>query len=298
MQTKQQIQEFLTTLGTFPKKRLGQNFLIDQNIIRLIVNSADITDQDVVLEVGCGTGTMTELIQEQAGHVISVDLDPDVFQIAREQLKDFPNVTLFNTDILTGKHHVAQEVLDAIVQARNTFKRDFLLVANLPYNVASPVMINLVTGPIPIDRMVVTIQKEVGDRMIASTGDPHYGSLSILLQATGRIELVRILKPSVFWPQPKVDSAIVKYTRDQEKTDRIGSLPLLAATLSLFLGQRRKMIKAAAKNAQDDLKAIRDWPALFEQCHMAPHLRPDQIAPDQYVALANCLTKYIPGPPD
>ncbi len=295
MQTKQQIQQLLASLGTFPKKRLGQNFLIDQNIIRLIVNTAEITDQDVALEVGCGTGTMTEFIREQAGHVIAVDLDPDVASIAAEQLKDFPNVTLFNTDILAGKHHISDEVLNAITEARKTYAQDFLLVANLPYNVASPVMINLVTGPVPIDRMVVTIQKEVGDRMIATTGMNHYGSLSILLQATGRIELVRILKPSVFWPQPKVDSAVVKYTRDQEKTDRIHSLPLLAATLNLFLGQRRKMIKAAAKNAQGHLKAVNHWLDLFEQCHMDPNLRPDQITPDQYVNLANLLTKDILG---
>lgn len=293
MQTKQQIQQFLASLGTFPKKRLGQNFLIDQNIIRLIVDSAEIADQDVALEVGCGTGTMTELIRERAGHVIAVDLDADVAQIAAEQLRDFPNVTLFNTDILAGKHTVAQEVLDAITAARKIYARDFLLVANLPYNVASPVMINLVTGPIPIDRMVVTIQKEVGDRMIATTGMNHYGSLSILLQATGRIELVRILKPSVFWPQPKVDSAIVKYTRDQAKTDRILNLPLLAATLALFLGQRRKMIKAAAKNAQSNLKHVKNWPELFEQCQMDPNLRPDQITPDQYVQLANLLTTLV-----
>lgn len=293
MQTKQQIQEFLASLGTFPKKRLGQNFLIDQNIIRLIVNRAEISNRDVVLEVGCGTGTMTELIRTQAGHVISVDLDPDVIQIAREQLKDFSNVTLFNADILAGKHHVSPDILNAITEARKTWDRDFLLVANLPYNVASPVMINLVTGPVPIDRMVVTIQKEVGDRMIAGTGDPHYGSLSILLQATGHIEQVRILKPSVFWPQPKVDSAVVKYTRDQEKTDRIASLPLLADTLALFLGQRRKQIKAAAKNAQGSLKQVQNWPDLFERCQMAPNLRPDQITPDQYVNLANLLTTLV-----
>jgi 16S rRNA (adenine1518-N6/adenine1519-N6)-dimethyltransferase len=132
--------------------------------------------------------------------------------------------------------------------------------------------------------------------MIAETGDPHYGSLSILLQATGHIELVRILKPSVFWPQPKVDSAVVKYTRDQAKTDRIHSLPLLAATLALFLGQRRKQIKAAAKNAQGSLKSIHDWPALFAHCHMPPHLRPDQITPDQYVQLANLLTEHVEVP--
>ena len=293
MQTKQQIQEFLASLGTFPKKRLGQNFLIDQNIIRLIVNSAEVTHRDVVLEVGCGTGTMTELIQEQAGQVIAVDLDPEVAGIAAEQFEGFPNVTLFNTDILAGKHRVSQEVLDAITASRETCTGDFLLVANLPYNVASPVMINLVTGPIPIDRMVVTIQKEVGDRMIAGTGDAHYGSLSILLQATGTIEQIRILKPSVFWPQPKVDSAIVSYTRDQQKTDRILSLPLLADTLSLFLGQRRKQIKAAAKNAQGDLKHIKNWLQLFDQCHMAPDLRPDQITPDQYVNLANLLTTLV-----
>lgn len=293
MQTKQQIQQLLASLGTFPKKRLGQNFLIDQNIIRLIVDNADITEQDVVLEVGCGTGTMTEYIREQAGQVIAVDLDPEVASIAAKELAAFPNVALFNTDILAGKHHVCQEVLDAIAEARKTYARDFLLVANLPYNVASPVMINLVTGPLPVDRMVVTIQKEVGDRMIAGTGDPHYGSLSILLQATGRIELVRILKPSVFWPQPKVDSAVVKYTRDQKKTDRIQDLPLLADTLALFLGQRRKQIKAAAKNAQGDLKQIKNWPDLFEQCQMPPHHRPDQITPDQYVNLANLLENLV-----
>lgn len=295
MQTKQQIQQYLAALGTFPKKRLGQNFLIDQNIIRLIVNSAEITDQDVVLEVGCGTGTMTELISEQAGQVIAVELDTDVVQIAQQQLQERSNVSIFNTDILAGKHTVSPDVIDAVNQARQTNTGAFLLVANLPYNVASPVMINLVTGSLPVDRMCVTIQKEVGDRMTAQTGQPHYGSLSILLQATGVIEQVRILKPSVFWPQPKVDSAVVKYTRDPAKTDRILNLSLLADTLTLFLGQRRKMVKAAAKNAQGPLKTIQHWPNLFAQCQISQDSRPDQITPDQYVQLANLLTKEVHG---
>ena len=132
--------------------------------------------------------------------------------------------------------------------------------------------------------------------MTAETGSSHYGSLSILLQATGRIEQVRILKPSVFWPQPQVDSAVVKYTRDQAKTDLILNLPLLADTLNLFLGQRRKMVKAAAKNAQGSLKHITHWPDLFAECHIRDNARPDQITPDQYVHLANLLTKHLENP--
>ena len=133
MQTKQQIQQFLAALGTFPKKRLGQNFLIDQNIIRLIVNSAGITNQDVVSRSRVRhRQLMTEFMCEQAGHVIAVDLDPDVAQIAQEQLKDAPNFTLFNTDILAGKHTLAPDILTAIEEVRQTLTGDFLLVANLP----------------------------------------------------------------------------------------------------------------------------------------------------------------------
>lgn len=293
MQTHQQIQQLLAAAGTSPKKRFGQNFLIDLNLMRLIVATANLLPQEVVLEVGCGTGSLTEALAEQAGHVVAVELDKTLAQIAADRLDRFSNITLLQKDILENKHTLSVDVLSAIDRARREKFGSFLLVANLPYNVASPVMLNLVTGPLPIDRMVVTIQKEVADRMIAPPQCHDYGGLSILLQATGQVELIRRLKPTVFWPPPQVDSAIVRYERQLEKVKMIDDLTLLSDIIGLFMGHRRKMLKAATRSAQASLSHIKDWPALFEQANIDAQQRPDQLTPQQFVCLANVVTQTL-----
>jgi len=320
MQTKRQIQELLSAAGVSPNRRLGQHFLVDLNLMRLLIDSAQIGPRDVVLEVGAGTGSLTEALAEQAGHVISVELDRTLAGIAQSQLAGAHNVQIINADVLSGKDTINPIVQEAVTQAqarlRNTdsIPGRLLLVSNLPYDVASPVMINLVKGPVTADAMFVTVQREVAERMTARPGSRDYGTLGIFLQATGVIEAVRLLKPSVFWPPPGVDSAMVRYARDQAKSRQILDMDLFGRVVGLFIGHRRKMLRACVKQAPPELcgrarrgHPARDsragrprheggrgfWSRIFEQHTIDPTRRPEELSPEQYVDLANSCRQLV-----
>ncbi len=287
MQTKQQIQQLLASAGVFPNKRFGQHFLIDLNLMRLLIDCANIGSDDIVLEVGCGTGSLTEGLAERAGYCLAVELDRTLAKIAKEQLAKKKNIAVIDTDILESKHTVSATVIEAIEQARKKHPGRLLLVANLPYNVACPVMLNLVVGPTVADNMYVTIQKQVAERMTAKPGSRDYGTLSIFLSATGDVKTEKILKPTVFWPQPQVDSAMVSFVRKKQNVSRIQSMELFSEVVNLFMGHRRKMLKACTKFARGELAEIGNWLEVFEQCSIDPTKRPEQLPPEDYIAIAN-----------
>lgn len=287
MQTKGQIRELLASAAVSPKKRFGQNFLVDLNLMRLLIDSAGIGGDDVILEVGCGTGSLTQGLAECAGYVIAVELDGALAEIAVRQLAEKDNVEIINADILTDKHTINPTVREELLCSAEKFDGRILLVANLPYSAASPVMLNLVTGEISIDGMYTTVQKEVAERMTAPPGNRDYGTLSILLAATGDTRIIRILKPSVFWPQPQVDSAMVGFVRSAEKLGRIGNMELFGEVVGLFMQHRRKMLKACTRFAAGELAQISDWSEIFRRAHIEPMNRPEQISPEDYVTIAN-----------
>jgi 16S rRNA (adenine1518-N6/adenine1519-N6)-dimethyltransferase len=287
MQTKQDIEKLLAGAGTTPNRRLGQNFLIDLNLMRLLVEAAHIQPQDVVMEVGTGTGSFTEAIAERAGRVVTVEYDSVLAVVARAQLKKFSNITLFNMDVLENKNAIQHEILEALRQARTEYPGRLLLVANLPYNVGSGVMANLISGPVTADAMYVTVQKEVAERMAAQPGHADYGTLSILMQATGKVHLLRKLPPSVFWPRPQVDSAMVTYERDEALAAQIHDMQIFKRIINLFMNHRRKMLKACIKFAEDELSHVRHWPDVFAEACVEPHCRPEELTPRQYVNIAN-----------
>jgi 16S rRNA (adenine1518-N6/adenine1519-N6)-dimethyltransferase len=285
MQTKQQIQQLLAEAGAFPNRRLGQHFLIDLNLMRLLIETAQIEASDVVLEVGCGTGSLTEALAQQAGKVIAVELDRMLCTITKNQLAKTENVEIINTDVLEKKRTLSSTVTRAIELARQECTGRLLLVANLPYNVASPVILNLVTGPTAADAVCVTVQRQVAERMTAAPGSSEYGTLSILLAATGDAKIIRVLKPAVFWPKPQVDSAMVRFVRQNEKVSRIQDMKLFSRTVSLFMGHRRKMLKACARLAYPKTGHVANWPAIFERCSIDPTQRPQQLSAEDYIAL-------------
>jgi len=293
MQTKQQIQQLLTSAGVRPNKRLGQNFLIDLNLMSKLVNSADISGSDIVLEVGCGTGSLTQALAGRAGTVIAVEIDKSLSKIAQRQLADNKNVKIINTDILESKNTISAAVVDAVERGHKKYTGRFLLVANLPYNAACPIMLNLVTGRTTADGMYVTVQKEVAERMTAQPCSSDYGILSIFLGATGDVKIEKRLKPTVFWPKPKVDSAMVSFVRRKEKAERIHNMELFREVTNLFMGHRRKMLKACTKFAVGRFAEIDDWPRIFENCSIEPTSRPEQISPQDYIAIANRCCKYL-----
>lgn len=287
MQTKHQIQQLLASAGVFPNKNFGQHFLIDLNLMRVLIDSARISGDDIVLEVGCGTGSLTEGLAEQAGYCIAVEIDETLAKIAKNQLAQKENVNVINTDILESKHTISGTVIEVIEQARKKHGGRLLLVANLPYNIACPVMLNLVTGTTVADEMYVTVQKQVAERMSAKPGSGDYGTLSIFLSATGQVKTERILKPTVFWPQPLVESAMVSFVRNQEKVSRVKSMELFGEVINLFMGHRRKMLKGCTKFAVGELAKIDNWPEVFERCSIDPTHRPEKLPPEDYIAIAN-----------
>lgn len=295
MQTKQQIQQLLASVGASPNKRLGQNFLIDLNLMRLLIDSADINSDDIVLEVGCGTGSLTEEIAQHAGKVIAIEFDSTLAKIAKRQLAEKNNVEIINTDILENKNSIDAGVVASLDTARKQTCGRFLLISNLPYNVASPVMLNLIAGPIKADAMYVTVQKEVAQRMMAKPGNKNYGTLSIFLAATGSVSILRILKPTVFWPQPQVDSAMISFIPTKEKLNRIHNFELLREVVHLFMQHRRKMLNACTKFAKDNLKQIDDWSTIFKDSCVAPDARPETLWPKEYVAIANLCNEHLHG---
>jgi 16S rRNA (adenine1518-N6/adenine1519-N6)-dimethyltransferase len=293
MQTKQDIQKLLAGAGTKPNRRLGQNFLIDLNLMRFLLDTSHLTDQDVVLEVGTGTGSFTEGIAEQCGRVITVEYDDTLYAIAQKQLKPFDNVMAFNMDVLENKNMIHTEILEVLKQACSEFSGRLLLVANLPYNVGSSVMANLISGPVTADAMYVTVQKEVADRMAAVPNHEEYGPLSILMAATGKVRFLRKLPASVFWPRPQVESAMVSYQRNPQKAAEIHDIKTFRQVIALFMSHRRKMLKACIKFAQNELQNVRHWNDIFGEAFVDSHKRPEEITPIQYIAMANLCYEQI-----
>lgn len=210
IQTPSEIQALLADAGHRPNRRHGQNFLIDGNLMRRLIESADITTNDVVLEVGPGTGALTEHLVTLAKHVVSVEIDPPLHDIVANRLADANNLTLLNSDILANKHTIDPNVRSALQAEPTAPTGRRTLVANLPYNIATPLLINLLLDELDFSRFCFTVQKEVGDRFIAKPATRDFGPVSIVLQATCDIQLIAHLPPHVFWPAPKIDSVMIR----------------------------------------------------------------------------------------
>jgi len=224
-QTLSFISKSLERAGLHPKTKYGQNFLIDLNLLDILVQGSDIQKTDVILEVGTGMGSLSKLMAPLAGAIVTVEIDRDLQALAAKELRGANNITMLSCDALRNKNHMRDEVITAVRERLASIPGShFKLVANLPYNIATPIISNLLTvDPFP-DRMVVTIQKELAQRIVAEPGCKDYSALTIWMQSLCDCEILRILPPSVFWPSPKVDSAIIRVTPNPAKRSRIVDL--------------------------------------------------------------------------
>ncbi|HRA88218.1 MAG TPA: 16S rRNA (adenine(1518)-N(6)/adenine(1519)-N(6))-dimethyltransferase RsmA [Planctomycetaceae bacterium] len=244
-QTRSWLMELFTRHGFNPRGDLGQNFLIDVNLIEFVVRHAELGHNDVALEVGSGTGGMTAFLAEVAGKVISVDIDKNMAVLAAEAVKDCDNVTLVNKDILKNKNTLDAEICDLIRQQVASLPNGRLkLVANLPYSVATPVISNMVASDLPWERIVCTIQWELAEKMAAEHGTSGYSALSVWIQSQASIRILRKLGPNVFWPRPKVDSAIISIWRDKDAASRITDRRFFLDFLRRSFSQRRKFVRS------------------------------------------------------
>ena len=231
--------------GIDPRKKLGQHFLIDLNLRDLLLRTARLGPDDVVLEVGTGTGSLTVAMADAAADVISIEIDPQLFALAAEELHARANVHLLQADVLKNKNRINPIVLEAVDERlRAAPARCFKLVANLPYNVATPILGNLLALDVPPRSMTITIQKELADRIVARPGTKDYGSLSIWIQSQCRAEIVRVMPPSVFWPRPKVDSAIVQIELDDALRGRIADRRYFQDFIRALFFHRRKFLRS------------------------------------------------------
>lgn len=280
----------LSLAGAKPQRRFGQNFLIDINLIELIAKSAELTKDDIVLEVGTGAGSLTCYLAEQAGHVVTVEVDPFMQRIATDELSEFDNVTLLSMDALQSKHEVNPGILETIarLQAERPGAK-WKLVANLPYNIATPLIANLFALPNPPSLMVVTIQLELAERIIApeSTGD--YGSLSVWIQSQADCAIVRKLPPQVFWPKPNVDSAVLKIVPNQTLGDRIGNRILFQEFIKAMFMHRRKTLRSQLSAFLKAQQSTQSAEQIMERMALATDARAEQLNISQWIEMFNQL---------
>jgi 16S rRNA (adenine1518-N6/adenine1519-N6)-dimethyltransferase len=245
-QTLTYLRNLFEAHGLRPKSKLGQSFLIDLNVLDLLVRSAEVTRDDLAIEVGSGTGSLTARLADLAGAVLSVEVDAGYYLLVREAVAEQPNVVLLHADALKNKNQLNPEVLTALEGLRQrTGLQRLKLVANLPYAVATPVISNFLISAYPFERMVVTVQLEIAERLIAQPSTKDYGALAVLVQSVADVELVRRLAPSVFWPRPKVSSAIVRIWPNARKRAHVGDVPRFRVFLRDLYSHRRKNLRGA-----------------------------------------------------
>ena len=297
MQTLAQIKELLEAHGLAPKKSMGQNFLIDHNLIRKLVDASRVGPGDLVLEVGPGTGTMTEELLARGCEVIACELDDGMAALNAARLPGLPGGEKFkiiHADCLSGKHAVNPAILDAIGG------RAFSLVANLPYGAATPLMSLLLVEHPHCRLQAITIQREVADRLLAKPGTKDYGGLAVIAQAAARVERITSAPPECFWPRPDVTSSMVLLERLD--TPLTPDLKLLSGFCRVIFAQRRKQLSSLLKPF--DWERAKAFPGAGEggtggAGQIAPSLRAEQLSPVQIVWLMQAARDqgWIPSPP-
>ncbi|HMN96076.1 MAG TPA: 16S rRNA (adenine(1518)-N(6)/adenine(1519)-N(6))-dimethyltransferase RsmA [Phycisphaerales bacterium] len=273
MQTLSTIRELLAARGLRPKHRYGQNFLHDQNQLRRLLNAAAIQPGELVLEVGPGTGTLTEALVELGATVIAAELDADMAAIVDERLGE--RITLLRGDCLDGKHALAPALRAALGG------RGFALVANLPYGAATPLMMTLLTEHPECRGQFVTIQREVADRLMAQPDRKQYGPLTVTAQVMATIEPIGTIPPSCFWPAPEVVSAMVAIR--PRNASAVDDPKAFASFVQRLFAMRRKQLRAILGKA---------FP-LSEEFN--PRQRPETLDPAQLVRLWQAARAHAEG---
>ena len=277
------LKQLLAGKGLTLKKRWGQHFCLDRNLIEFIVRTADVEPRDVVLEIGPGLGHLTRVLAESSARVVAVEIDHGLAALLRERISDLDNVDLIEADAL-GKGEVlnplVQEALRRVLAEER--EGDLLVVSNLPYAVACTVILALLESGLPIVQMVLMIQKEVAERLAAAPGDPAYGLTSVLAAAKAHVHLRRRVPPEVFWPRPRVPSEIVVITPREGSLEGAAYERLKGVAKAVFM-HRRKTVTASLRLLGEAGKPLQKR---FEVSGLPPALRVDELGLDALSRLA------------
>ncbi|MBN9517014.1 ribosomal RNA small subunit methyltransferase A [bacterium] len=285
-QTLTYLRRLFDAFGLEAKSKLGQNFLIDLNLLDLIVRAAELDRTDAVLEVGTGTGSLTARLADHAGVVTTVEVDKSMQPVAQQIVGDRKNVRFVLGDCLARKNELNPEMLtvwDEMAAAFDCTRRK--LVANLPYVIATPLVSNLLIAGLPIERMVVMVQWEIAERMRAEAGTKDYNALSVLVQSVADVEVVRKVLPSNFYPRPQVDSAIVKIVPNAEKRAKVGDVARFRAFLRDLYVHRRKNLRQALTGWPAGRKDKDEVDAKLKELGIDGTLRSEALDIDQHLRL-------------
>ncbi len=261
------------------QKRFGQNFLIDENVLKNIISSSEITKEDCVLEIGPGIGTMTQALCEAAGHVITVEVDENLIPILKETLADYDNVTIINNDVLKLD-------LPKLIQEHNDGK-PIKVVANLPYYITTPIIMGLFESHSPLSSITVMVQKEVADRMQSGPGTKDYGALSLAVQYYSKPEIVQLVPPNCFIPRPNVGSAVIRLKRYAEPPVQTDDEEYLFRVIHASFGQRRKTLLNALNGGMQISKE--KTKAALLKMGLSENIRGEALTLQQFADLSKLL---------
>lgn len=264
------------------QKKYGQNFLIDANILAKIVEAAQITKEDCVLEIGPGIGTMTQYLAEAADRVVAVEIDRELIPILKETLASYDNVTVLCGDILK---------VDLAALAKENGGRPFKVVANLPYYITTPIIMALFESRMPLASITVMVQSEVADRMQTGPGSKDYGALSLAVQYYAKPEVVARVPASCFLPRPNVDSTVVRLTRYGKPPVAVADEAFLFAVIRASFNQRRKTLANGLANA-GDLRVTRGQvETALEEMGLPAMVRGETFTLEQFAELSDRLLR-------
>lgn len=263
------------------QKKYGQNFLVDSHVLEKIVASAGITQEDCVLEIGPGIGTMTQYLAEKAREVIAVEIDKNLIPVLKDTLSDYSNVTILHEDILKVD-------IKGLADTENG-GRAIKVVANLPYYITTPIIMGLFESGVPLKSITVMVQKEVADRMQVGPGTKDYGALSLAVQYYAKPEIVAQVGPNCFIPKPNVGSAVIRLTRYEEPPVRVRDEKFMFRLIRAAFNQRRKTLVNSLCNAGIEGVNKEDIVNALDEMKISRTVRGEALTLEQFGQLSDIL---------
>lgn len=264
------------------QKKFGQNFLIDTHVLDKIIRSAEITKEDVVLEIGPGIGTMTQYLACAAKKVVAVEIDKALIPILNDTLADYDNVRIINDDVL--------KVDIARLTEEENGGRPIKVVANLPYYITTPIIMGLFENHVPIKSITVMVQKEVADRMQVGPGTKDYGALSLAVQYYAQPYIVANVPPNCFMPRPKVGSAVIRLEKYDQPPVQVDDEKLMFRIIRASFNQRRKTLANGLKNSPELDFTKEEIEAAIETLGKGASIRGEALTLDEFAQLSNILS--------
>ena len=285
---KRRITNFRKESRIRPRKNLGQNFLTDHNILGIIADAARLTKDDTVLEIGAGTGTLTETLSKQARHVVAVEIDERLISVLRKRFSASSNITVVQGDFL-------QLNLTELMASSTLISEKSKVVANLPYYITSPIILRLLSHAKLFERLVILVQKEVAERIVAAPGSKRYGAFSVAVQYHATAEIVAVVPPGAFWPQPKVDSAVVRMMiREAPQVKILDEAVFFAVVRGGFAKRRKTILRALSMAGKTfpQLAFIKEYDIrrILSETGVDPARRAETLEIEEFAKIADAIT--------